>query len=237
MFIYWLFKIILTPLLYLMFRTKVQGRENIPKRGGAILAANHVSFLENFMIPAVTRFRKVTYVAKAEYFESWKTRWFYAGAGQIPMSRTGGDAGDAALIAAEGAIAAGDLFGIYPEGTRSPDGRLYRGKTGVARVALRTGAPLIPVGVIGTDKAMGPDAKIPRPHKVIVKFGSPIDVEKYRLWPDQRAAARALTDEVMFRIRDLTGQEYVDEYSKRARQRSRRRSGDIDAGDEEARAA
>lgn len=223
---YWLLKILLTPWLYLLWRMQVDGRANVPRRGPAILACNHVSFLENLLVPSVL-LRRVTYVAKAEYFESWKTKWFFAASGQIPIPRTGGSASDAALEAAAGVLEAGHIFGIYPEGTRSPDGRLYRGKTGVARLALETGAPLIPVGAVGTGDVLPPGKRLPRPGKVVIEFGEPIDVDKYRRWPDEQKAARALTDELMFRIRELTDQEYVDRYASRSE--SIRRPPDVEA--------
>ncbi len=231
---YWFLKIVLTPWLYLMWRMRVQGRKNIPRRGAAILAANHTSFLENLLVPASQR-RRVTYLAKADYFDSWKTRWFFSGSGQIPIPRTGGSATEAAMQAAEGVINAGGLFGIYPEGTRSPDGRLYRGKTGAARIALATGAPLLPVGVIGTRDLMRPGQMLPRPGKVTIVVGEPLDVDKYRNWPDEQAAARALTDELMKQIQELSGQDYVDRYSERARRV--RRGQDAEATDEPAEAA
>ncbi len=213
--LYYIIKVLLTPIFFVVWRIRVKGRKNVPRHGPGVIASNHVSFMESMFVPATLR-RRVTYVAKAEYFESWRTRWFFAGSGQIPLERTGGSASEAAIAAAESVLDKGHLFGIYPEGTRSPDGRLYRGKTGVARIALQTGAPLIPVGVIGTDKVLPAGKKFPRLGKrVEIIFGEPIDVDKYRRWPDEYRAARALTDELMYEIRELTGQVYVDEYAKK----------------------
>lgn len=214
--LYWVMKAILTPILRTLWPTRTEGLENVPQRGPAILAANHVAFLDSLFVPSLLR-RRVTYVAKAEYFDSWKTRWFFSGLGQIPIRREGGDASQGALMAAKEVLLHGGLFGIYPEGTRSPDGRLHRGRTGVARLALETGAPLVPVGIVGSRDIQPKGKTIPRLRKpLLVRFGSPVDVDKYRSWPDQRRACRALVDELMYEIAQLTGQEYVDRYVSRS---------------------
>lgn len=207
--LYWILKVILPPILRVVYRTRYVGQEHIPRKGAAIVAANHLSAMDWVFIPIGVRWRKVTHVAKAEYFDSWKTRWFFKGAGQIPIKRDGGDASAGALVAAREVLEAGKIFGIYPEGTRSPDGRLYRGKTGAARLALETGAPLIPAAVVGTDKILPQGSKLPRLAPVTVEYGPAIDVERYRSWHDRQAACRALTDELMARIAALSGQEYV----------------------------
>src|SRR3954470_2447307 len=149
---YWVMKAILSPILRFFFRIRVEGLEHVPTDGSAILASNHVSFSDSIFLPMVLK-RRVTFVAKAEYFEDKKTAWFFRAVGQIPIKREGGNASERALASARDVLAAGQLFGIYPEGTRSPDGRLYRGKTGVARLALQTGAPVLPVAMIGTREA------------------------------------------------------------------------------------
>jgi len=149
--LYWIVKGALTPVLGVCFRVKVEGRENLPKRGPVILASNHRSFLDSIFIPLVVR-RRVTFVAKAEYFDDPKTAWFFRGVGQIPIRREGGSASERALASASGVLGAGGVFGIYPEGTRTRDGFLHRGHTGVARLSLRTGTPIVPVGLIGTDE-------------------------------------------------------------------------------------
>jgi len=213
---YWVLKVLLSPIFFVLWRIQVEGRENVPTSGPVILAPNHVTFLDSMFLPLVLR-RRVTFVAKAEYFDSWKTAWFFRAAGQIPMRREGGSASERALAAARDVLVAGKVLGIYPEGTRSPDGRLYRGHTGVARLALGCGAPVIPVGLVGTARVQRPGSNLPRPFKkVTVRFGPPLDLGRQR--GDAAAdplAQRLVTDELMFEIRSLSGQEYVDRYAKR----------------------
>ena len=217
---YWVFKAILKPLLKGLYRIRVEGLENVPKNGPAILAANHLSFLDSFFIPLVVKRRKVTYLAKADYFKTWKTSWFFKSAGQISCERGGGDKSQQSLEIALDVLKEGKLLGIYPEGTRSPDGYLYRGRTGVARLALAAGVPVIPVGLIGTDKVMPKSAKIPRllgRTKVKVCIGKPIDLSRYAGKEKDRFVLRSVTDEIVFEIMQLSGQQYKDEYaSKRA---------------------
>lgn len=207
--LYWILKAIVPRLLRVFYRTRYAGRDNIPRHGAAIIAANHLSAMDWIFIPCGVKWRKVTHAAKAEYFDSRRTRWFFSGTGQIPTKRDGGNASTGALLAAREVLDDGKIFGIYPEGTRSPDGRLYRGKTGAARLALETGAPLIPTAIVGSDMVLPAGAKRPRIAPVTVTYGAPIDVERYRGWRDRRAACRALTDELMMRIAALSGQEYV----------------------------
>src|SRR5437660_6783743 len=149
---YWVLKALLTPILRFFFRVRVEGGENIPGQGSAILASNHLSFSDSIFLPLVLR-RRITFVAKAEYFEDPKTAWFFRAVGQIPIKRGGGSASARALASATEVLEDGGLFGIYPEGTRSPDGKLYKGHTGVARLALKSGAPVIAVAMIGTREA------------------------------------------------------------------------------------
>lgn len=171
---YWILKVILTPVFYLLWRVEVVGREHIPKHGPAVLAANHQSFCDSFFLPLVLR-RRVTYVAKAEYFDDWKTSWFFRAAGQIPMNRGGGDKSQRALDTAKEVLQGGSLLGIYPEGTRSPDVCLHRGHTGVARLAIGCGVPIIPVGIVGTRAIQPPGRRLMRPfHPVTVRFGPPV---------------------------------------------------------------
>ena len=230
---YWIMKGIITPFLYLLWRVKVEGREHVPTDGPVILAANHQSFCDSFFLPLVIR-RKVTYVAKAEYFDSWKTAWFFRAAGQIPMNRSGGDASQRALDTATAVLGSGGVLAIYPEGTRAPDTRLHKGKTGVARLSVGCGVPVIPVGLVGTRKVQPPGSMVMRPfHSVTVRFGPPVayevDGEQFatgspvpegahggptRGDPDQQEL-RALTDALMASIAALSGQEYVDEYASR----------------------
>jgi len=213
---YWVLKVLLSPLFFVLWRVKVEGREHVPKRGPVILAPNHVTFLDSMFLPLVVR-RRVTYVAKAEYFDSWKTAWFFRAVGQIPMRREGGSASERALAAARDVLQDGGVLGIYPEGTRSPDGRLYRGHTGVARLALGCQVPLIPVGMCGTAEIQRPGSNRPRPFKrVVVRFGEPMSLSRFgSSAASDPLALRALTDELMFEIRHLSGQEYVDRYAKK----------------------
>ena len=179
-----------------------------------ILAANHRSFMDSLFLPLVIR-RRVTFVAKAEYFDDKKTAWFFRGVGQIPIRREGGSASERALASATEVLEAGGVFGIYPEGTRTRDGYLHRGHTGVARLALRTGAPIVPVGMIGTDEIQ-PDrrASCPRLFRTVtIRFGAPITADRYAGREHDRIVLRQITDEVMFEIQQLSGYEYVDTYA------------------------
>ncbi|MBW3595536.1 MAG: 1-acyl-sn-glycerol-3-phosphate acyltransferase, partial [Actinobacteria bacterium] len=215
---YWVFKGILKPILIGLYSIKPEGRENVPKKGPAIIAANHLSFLDSFFIPLVVQKRKVTYLAKADYFKNWKTAWFFNMVGQIPTEREGGKKSEHALSAALDVLKQGKLLGIYPEGTRSPDGRLYRGRTGVARLALQAGVPVIPTGLIGTSEVMPIDHKIPKLTgrlPVRVRFGKPLDFSSYAGRERDRFALRSITDEIQYEIMQLSGQEYVDEYASR----------------------
>jgi len=226
-------KAIISPFLFLFWRVRVEGREHIPADGPVILAANHQSFCDSFFLPLVVR-RRVTYVAKAEYFDSWKTAWFFRAAGQIPMNRSGGDASQRALDTATTVLREGGVLAIYPEGTRAPDVRLHKGKTGVARLALGCDVAVIPVGLQGTRKVQPPGSMVMRPfHTVTVRFGRPITYETAagrittgECTPGQSAGEgargdagqdelRALTDALMAGIADLSGQDYVDEYASR----------------------
>lgn len=206
---YWLTKLILTPLLRLGFTVRSTGRHHIPARGrAAILASNHISFIDSLFLPLVVH-RRITYVAKAEYFDDWKTAWFFRSAGQIPIRRGAGSAWRRAIESAAEVLEAGRLFGIYPEGTRSKDGRLHRGHTGIARLALTTGAPVIPIGFVGSDRALPIGRKIPNLFtRVEVHIGAPLT---FAVTPgeSERMALRRITDEVMRAIQSLSGQEYA----------------------------
>ena len=213
---YWILKGLLKPLLLVLYRVDAAGLEHVPKRGPAIIAANHLSFLDSFFIPLVVKRRKVTYLAKADYFKSWKTSWFFRMVGQIPVEREGNVKSRRALHTAVQALRQGKVLGIYPEGTRSRDGRLYRGRTGVARLALEAGVPIIPCGVTGTDAVMPKGAKLPRLRpgaEVKVRFGEPIDVSPYAGRQADRPTLRALTDAIMCEIQKLSGQEYEEAYA------------------------
>lgn len=212
--VYWLFKAVLTPILRFCYRVRVEGVDNVPRRGPAILASNHVSFCDSIFLPLVLR-RRLTFVAKAEYFEQRRTAWFFRAMGQIPVKRGGGPASMRALDAATDVLESGGLFGIYPEGTRSPDGRLHRGHTGVARLALRTGAPVLAVAMVGTREAQ-PIGKVwPRLFMpVTIRISRPMRFDPDRP-VDNPTALRPITDEIMFELRALSGQDYVDRYAKR----------------------
>ena len=238
---YWVLKAILKPILRVVYRIRVEGFENVPKKDAAIIAANHVSFLDSFFIPLVVKRRKVTYLAKADYFKSWKTSWFFKSAGQISCERTGGSKSQQSLEIALEVLNSGNLLGIYPEGTRSPDGRLYRGRTGIARLALAAKVPVIPVGLLGTDEVMPKEAKLPKVSlkdriDVRVRFGKPLDFSRYEGRERDRFALRSVTDEIMYEIMQLSGQEYVEEYaSKQATEplpESTRLAEELDLSDE-----
>lgn len=217
---YWALKIVLTPILRLIFRVKVEGRENVPRSGPVVLASNHQSFIDSIFLPLSIR-RRVTFVAKAEYFESWKTAWFFRAVGMIPLKRGGGSASERALAAAREVLDGGGVLGIYPEGTRSLDGRLYRGHTGVARLAAQCGAPVVPVAQSGTAEVQPIGAMMPKIFKpVCLRMGAPLRYQAQVAPADGRpdnADLRAFTDEVMHAIASLSGQEYVDRYAKRDR--------------------
>jgi len=204
---------VLTPIFKTLWRVKVHGLEHVPATGGAIFCPNHTSVIDSFFLPLVLP-RRITFVGKAEYMDSWKTRRLFPALGMIPIDRGGGSAAERALNTAARVLEDGQFFGIYPEGTRARDGRLHRGHTGPARLALRTGAPIIPVGIIGTREIQPPDAKMPKPFKrAEVHFGRPIHVARYADRADDRMVLRQIIDEVMYEIRGLTGQDYIDEYA------------------------
>lgn len=212
---YWVVKAVLTPILSFFYRVRVEGLENVPKEGPVILASNHVSFSDSIFLPLVLR-RRVTFVAKAEYFDDPKTAWFFRGVGQIPIRRGGGSASERALDAARAVLEAGGVFAIYPEGTRSPDGRLYRGHTGVARLALQCRCPIVPVAMIGTKEAQPIGQVIPNPFvPITIRIGKPLTYERMQHRASDRLALRDITDEVMFELQALSGQEYVPAYAKR----------------------
>jgi 1-acyl-sn-glycerol-3-phosphate acyltransferase len=205
------------PLLTVLGRPKVEGLENLPKSGPAILASNHLAVADSFFKPLVVK-RRITFLAKAEYFtgtglKGWFQRWFYTVAGQVPIDRTDADSARAALTTAARILREGKLLGMYPEGTRSPDGRLYKGKTGLARLALETGVPVIPVALIGTDTVNPPGSKMWRFGRVTVKFGKPMDFSRFEGLAGNRFIERAVIDEVMYELMRLSGQEYVDIYA------------------------
>ena len=192
---------------------EVAGIKHVPTDGPAVLCPNHISVIDSFVLPVVLP-RPITYVGKAEYLDDWKTAKLFPALGMIPIDRRGGDHAKAALDAARAVLAGGGLFGIYPEGTRSRSGKLHKGHTGAARLAVETGAPIIPVGLVGTKEIQPPDQPVPNVfRRATVRIGRPIDVARYRDRIGDRAVYRQLTDEVMFEIQDLSGLEYVDTYA------------------------
>ncbi|GAA1170929.1 1-acyl-sn-glycerol-3-phosphate acyltransferase [Nesterenkonia xinjiangensis] len=211
------------PAVNALFRPWVKGLDNIPEDGPAILASNHLSFSDSVFMPVKVP-RPVRFLAKKDYFvkrgaTGWVTRKFFDITGQIPMDRSGGRASQDSLDAGEKALREGALLGIYPEGTRSPDGRLYRGKLGVARLALRTQVPVIPVAMIGTDKVQPIGKKVPSIRRVGLIIGEPLTFEAYHDNAEDRFAQRAVTDEIMYQIMRLSGQEYVDRYAADVKRR------------------
>ncbi|PWU48136.1 1-acyl-sn-glycerol-3-phosphate acyltransferase [Micromonospora globispora] len=220
--LYWLMKyFILGPLLRLIFRPQVEGLHYVPDTGPVILASNHLSFSDSIFTPLMVK-RKVTFVAKAEYFtgkgiKGWLTKMFFVGTGTIPVDRSGGRAARAALDTQLKVLRAGGIAGIYPEGTRSPDGRLYRGKTGVARLALESGAPVVPVVMLNADEIQPPGQLIPNIKRVKIRFGAPLDFSRYAGMAGDRFVERAVTDEIMYELMELSGREYVDMYAQKVK--------------------
>jgi len=219
---YALLKAILLPLLSLIFRPKVEGLSHVPTNGPAIIASNHLSFSDSIFMPLVIP-RRVTFLAKSEYFtgkgiKGRATAATFRALGQVPVDRSGGRSSEAALETGLQILREGKLLGIYPEGTRSPDGRLYRGRTGIARMALESGVPVIPVAMIDTDKIQPPGKKLPKIMQVGIRFGAPLDFSRYEGMSGDRFILRSVTDEIMYALMDLGGQEYVDMYATRAKQ-------------------
>jgi 1-acyl-sn-glycerol-3-phosphate acyltransferase len=221
-FYYVLKYVLLGPLLRLMFRPKIEGLENIPAEGGALMASNHLAVLDSFVLPLMVP-RRMTFPAKREYFTEpgFKGRLkklFFSGAGQVPIDRSNGNAAQAALDTCVRLLRDEDaLIGIYPEGTRSPNGKLYKGKTGMARIALQAGVPVLPVAMFGTDKANPIGSTFPKPRKVRIKIGAPLDFSRYSGLDGDRFVERSITDEVMYELMELSGQEYVDVYAQKAK--------------------
>jgi len=231
---YWLAKYTLGVALKLVFRPTARGQRNLPRRGPVILASNHLSFADHFFGPLPLP-RKVIFLAKAEYFtgrglKGLASRAFFSGVGQIPIDRTGGAASERALTSGLRVLAAGNVLGIYPEGTRSPDGRLYRGRTGVARLALESRAPVVPCAMINTFEFLPSGSRNPRfGIRPGVIFGQPMEFSRYYGREGDRQALRAVTDEIMAEIGKLSGQEYVNIYAKQAKERPGDASPDADA--------
>lgn len=209
--------VLLGPLMRLAFRPRVVGAEHLPRHGGALVASNHLAVIDSFVLPLMVP-RRMVFPAKAEYFTQpgvlgTLKRWFFDGMGQVPIERGNGRAARAALDTGIDVLREGNLFGIYPEGTRSPDGRLYKGRTGVARMALEARVPVVPVAMVGTDRANPVGSRFWRPHRIGIRIGAPLDFSRYYGVTDDRQVERAMTDEIMAALDDLSDQEYVDVYA------------------------
>jgi len=215
---YWIMKhIVVVPILLSIFRPWVVGLEIVPKEGAVVLAPNHLSFIDSIFLPLVVD-RPVIFLAKSEYFtgkglKGWATRVFFQAAGQLPIDRSGGKASEAALETGLRVLNEGSILGIYPEGTRSPDGKLYRGRTGVARMVLESGAPVIPVAMIGTKEVMPIGQRLPNVRRIGIIFGDPLDFSRFHGLEGDRFVLRSVTDELTYHLRTLSEQEYVDVYA------------------------
>jgi 1-acyl-sn-glycerol-3-phosphate acyltransferase len=217
---------VLGPLLRVLFRPWVRGMENIPTTGPVILASNHLSFSDSIFLPLQSR-RPVVFLAKSEYFtgkglKGALTRWFFKSTGQLPIDRSGGKASEASLNTGLNVLSQGQVLGIYPEGTRSPDGRLYRGRTGIARMVLESKAPIIPVAMIDTEKVQPIGKRLPRIRRIGIVVGTPLDFSRFDGMEGDRIVLRAVTDEIMYELRKLSGQEYVDAYASSVKEKSAR---------------
>jgi len=221
---YWIIKNgLLGPLLWTVFRPWVKGLENIPQTGPAIIVSNHVSFVDSIFLPLVAP-RNMSFLAKSDYFtgtgvKGFLVRTFMKATGQLPIDRAGGKASEASLNTGLGVISEGRILGIYPEGTRSPDGRMYRGRTGVARMVLEAEVPVIPSAVVGTRDVMPLGAKFPKVRRVGVIFGEPLDFTRFAGMEGDRFVLRAITDEITYEMNRLSQQEYVDTYASSVRNR------------------
>ncbi|GAA3613909.1 lysophospholipid acyltransferase family protein [Marihabitans asiaticum] len=228
MFYWFLKRVVLGPILTLLFRPQVEGLEHVPADGPAILASNHLSFSDSIFLPLVVE-RRVTFLAKADYFtgrgvKGRLTAMFFRGVGQLPIDRSGGKASEAALRSGLRVLERGELLGLYPEGTRSPDSRLYRGRTGVARMALTAGVPVIPVAMIDTDKAQPTGTIVPKIMQIGIRIGAPLDFSRYEGMEGDRFVLRSVTDEIMYELMRLSEQEYVDMYATSMKERLLKRA-------------
>jgi len=217
---------VLGPMLRVLFRPWVRGMENIPATGPVILASNHLSFSDSIFLPLQSR-RPVVFLAKSEYFtgtgiKGALVRWFFKSTGQLPIDRSGGKASEASLNTGLKVLAQRQVLGIYPEGTRSPDGRLYRGRTGIARMVLESKAPVIPVAMIDTEKVQPIGKRLPRIRRIGIVVGTPLDFSRFDGMEGDRIVLRAVTDEIMYELRTLSGQEYVDVYASSVKEKQTR---------------
>jgi 1-acyl-sn-glycerol-3-phosphate acyltransferase len=215
---YWFMKnLIVGPLLRTVFRPWVTGHGNIPRVGGVIMASNHLSFIDSVFLPLMID-RQISFLAKSDYytargFKGWAIKSFLKAAGMIPIDRSGGKASEASLQTGLGVLARGEVLGIYPEGTRSPDGKLYRGRTGVARMILEGNVPVVPVAMIDTEKVMPAGRRIPKVRRIGIVIGKPLDFSRFQGMEGDRFVLRAITDEIMYELSRLSSQEYMDVYA------------------------
>ena len=221
--LYWVLKnLVIGPWLRVLFRPWVEGRENLPDRGASMLASNHLSFSDSFFLAVVLN-RPLTYLAKSDYFtgrgvKGYFTKLFFNGVGQVPVDRSGGRSAESVVLTATRLLGDGALLGIYPEGTRSPNGTLYRGRAGAARMALEANVPIVPVAMINTYEIQPPGVIKPRLRRVGIRVGKPLTFDRYEGLEDDRFILRSVTDEVMYELMTLSGQEYVDMYATRAKE-------------------
>ncbi len=215
---YWFMKnLVAGPLLRSTFRPWVTGIENIPAKGGVILASNHLSFIDSVFLPLLVD-RNLVFLAKSDYFtgtglKGWATKMFFTATGMLPIDRSGGKASEASLNTGLRVLAEGRMLGIYPEGTRSPDGRMYSCRTGVARMILEGDVPVVPIAMIDTDKVMPIGTRIPKVRRICVVIGEPLDFSRFAGLEGDRFILRSITDEIMYELSRLSGQEYVDVYA------------------------
>ena len=225
---YWIMKnLIAGPLLKTVFRPYVIGTENIPREGAVILASNHLSFIDSIFLPLVID-RRISFLAKSDYFHGrgiggWFVKNFLLGTGMLPIDRSGGKASEASLNTGLRVLASGNILGIYPEGTRSPDGTMYRGRTGVARMVLEGHVPVIPVAMIDTDKVMPIHSKIPKVHRIGIVVGKPLDFSRFEGLEGDRFILRSVTDEIMYELQRLSKQPYDDVYASSVKERLARK--------------
>ena len=226
---YWFMKnLVAGPLVKTVFRPWVTGADNIPKTGAVILASNHLSVVDSIFLPLVIE-RRISFLAKSDYFmgrgvKGWAIKNFLKGTGMLPIDRSGGKASEASLNTGLKVLARGEVLGIYPEGTRSPDGKLYRGRTGVARMILEAHVPVVPVAMIDTEKVMPIGSKLPKVRRIGVIFGEPLDFSRFEGLESDRFILRSITDEIMYELNRISGQEYVDIYAPSIREKLASRS-------------
>lgn len=226
---YWFMKnLVAGPIVKTVFRPWVSGAENIPEKGAVILASNHLSVVDSIFLPLVID-RRISFLAKSDYFmgrglKGWAIKNFLKGTGMLPIDRSGGKASEASLNTGLTVLARGEVLGIYPEGTRSPDGKMYRGRTGVARMILEAHVPVVPVAMVDTEKVMPIGSKMPKVRRIGVIFGEPLDFSRFEGMESDRFILRSITDEIMYELNRISGQEYVDIYASSVREKLASRS-------------